>query len=265
MQYKTCRLCLQMKDIVESHLAPRGLYDICRPRHGDPVMITPRIVMHTGRQTKSYLLCLDCEDLLNRSGETWLLPLLATVGKEFPFYDLVTRFPADLTMRDGTAYACAKNPDVDCDMIARFALGVFWKGSAHPWRGGSHDPLVDLGPYAEQLREYILGDGPFPIHMTLTVGVVPKPAKVIAFSEPYKSNKGIFTTFTFYVPGIIFALHVGKALADVDKQACFVSNPLHPIVVNEFSGQIVEMLRGVTKGARKARNVRDKLARYNLA
>ena len=260
MESGTCRLCIKSKTLVKSHLAPRALYDLCRPPDGDPVLITKAVVMRTSRQTRDRVLCLGCEDLLNRSGESWLLPLLATAEGTFPFYDLVSGVPADITLPDGAAYSTVRNPKIHRGKLAHFALGIFWKASAYSWSGNSQLPRIELGPYREPLRNFILGIGPFPKEMSLVVGVLPSPVKLISFCEPYEATKSSFRTFCLYVPGILFLLYVGKTLSDDVRRSCFVANELHPIVVSDFSRQIVSMLREVTERAHNARSVRGQIA-----
>lgn len=52
----------------------------------------------------------------------------------------------------------------------------------------------------------------------------------------------------FYVPGIAFALSVGKGLADAKKN-CFYSNPLHPVVATPLAGDVRTVMQKVSKNA----------------
>jgi len=51
---------------------------------------------HSDEELAAYLLCSKCENLLNRDGETWLVPKLATAEQSFPFYDLLVQGQPDV-------------------------------------------------------------------------------------------------------------------------------------------------------------------------
>jgi hypothetical protein len=91
MPSRKCPLCLQVKPIVKSHLMPAQVYGYCRPPGGHPISVSSRIVIASDRQLQTDLLCLECEDVLNKGGEMWLLPLLARYEGSFPSYDLLLR------------------------------------------------------------------------------------------------------------------------------------------------------------------------------
>src|ERR1700730_19425780 len=64
-----CRMCLQERVLVKSHLMPAALYDYCRKGEHRPIKVGGGFVIPTDRQTQDYLLCEDCEDVLNTGGE----------------------------------------------------------------------------------------------------------------------------------------------------------------------------------------------------
>src|ERR1700730_2748482 len=110
-QHGKCKLCLQDKDLCDSHLLPKSLYALLKSKKKDPVMVTSEVARHTSRQVKHYLLCSDCEDILTRGGETWLLPLLATIEGNFPLFDIIARIRPEVDEPDIKAYAASKNPN----------------------------------------------------------------------------------------------------------------------------------------------------------
>ena len=75
--------------LCDSHLAPAGLYRYCKAKDLGPVRMTATEITVTNIEVTAPLLCQECEDRLNRDGENWLLPKLATIDQKFPFYDLV--------------------------------------------------------------------------------------------------------------------------------------------------------------------------------
>jgi hypothetical protein len=86
------------------------------------------------------LLCTDCEGVLNKGGENWMLPLFAKRDGSFGFYDLLTSMPPVAALGHTRLYFGAQNPIIDSDKIIHFAMGIFWKASVHSWRGGEKDP-----------------------------------------------------------------------------------------------------------------------------
>jgi hypothetical protein len=255
MPSQKCPLCLEVKPIVKSHLMPAQVYGYCRPLGGHPISVSSRIVIASDRQLQTDLLCLECEDVLNKGGETWLLPLLARYEGSFPFYDLLLRAAPDVADKDVTGYAAARNPEIQVDKLIHFAMGVFWKAAIHSWKGSETEPMIQLGPYAECVRTFLLGETAFPQWMTLDVGVLPPPVKDISFCFPYRgSNTGWFN-FLFYVCGIEFALGAGKKITAEARQYCFARNPLHPIIVTDFSPYIRTNFNAVWRKARKAKNI----------
>ena len=107
-----CPLCLEDKRIVSSHLIPQAMYDYCRTADSEPILMTSRIVMQTSRQLQHPLFCQDCEDVLNKGGENWLLPLLATLERRFPLLDIIERFDPDVVDDELRMYAASRNPAI---------------------------------------------------------------------------------------------------------------------------------------------------------
>ena len=133
-------------------LARAGLYRYCKAAELEPVRMTAEEIAVADDELTTYLLCEGCEPRLNRDGENWLLPKLATIEKKFPFYDIVTAVAPD-TSEDGVAAnACARNPEIGFRKLTNFAVGVFWKASVHSWKKGKSAPMIQLGKYGEEFR-----------------------------------------------------------------------------------------------------------------
>lgn len=257
MPIAKCPLCLQEKPIIMSHMMPSAIYDYTRGPSGHHISMTPNLVIETDREVQSPLLCRECDNDLNRYGETWLLPLLARIDGTFPFYDLLTKIPPDAVDNGTAGYAAARNPEIDAEKITHFAIGVFWKAAIHSWRGNTCDPVIDLGPYTERLRTFLRGETSFPERVALTIGVLTpsKAQKTISMTQPYRGSNRDWHNFLFYIPGIEFAISVGKAVGEERRGECFYTNPLHPIYVIDFSEDIRGVQRMMFKNAKIARNV----------
>lgn len=246
-----CPLCRETRTIVDSHLIPKGVYKYCRPPGGHAIAVSPEYFGQTDRQVHGYLLCSGCEQILSSGGEAWLLPLLAEYKGPFPFYDILTRFEPELVDGDTAGYAAARNPDILCDKLTHFAMGIFFKAAVHSWRGRKTEPMINLGPYREAVRAFLRSEKDFPAHMALTIGVMPVPVKLATLEYPVRGNENRWHYFSFYVPGIRFVLAVGKSLSAGLRHACFVRHPAHPIIVKDFSsGMMLAILETINSSGK---------------
>ncbi len=59
MPVQKCPLCLETKNVVSSHLIPAKVYDYLHSPGTDPISISSKVVMATGRQLQVPLLCLE--------------------------------------------------------------------------------------------------------------------------------------------------------------------------------------------------------------
>lgn len=250
-----CPLCLEEKEVVTSHLIPQAMYDYCRTGDSEPVMMTPRVVMQTSRQVQHPLLCQGCEDVLNKGGENWLLPLLATIDQRFPLLDILERFEPDAVDGELRMYAASRNPAIDVDKLIHFAMGVFWKASIHSWEGGNKAARIELGPYRESVRTFLRGETPFPQNMGLVLSALPREKVPVGFSLPYRNPEREFHGFTFHIPGIVFVLSVGKRLGPNMPRICFATNPAHPILVADLFKDITSVGAAIFGKARKSRKL----------
>jgi len=237
------------------------MYDYCRSADSEPVLISAEVMMQTSRQAQHPLLCRSCEHLLNDGGENWLLPLLATIDKEFPLLDLIEKVPPDIVDIEGKGYAASRNPEIDADKLIHFAMGVYWKAAVHSWRGDRKEPLIELGPYVEKVRMFLRGEMSFPKHMGLVMGVLPREKSLISFNQPYQGSAGGYHDFFFYIPGVLFTLSVGKRLPEEMPNICFASNPAHPILVGDFSKNLTSAYRRTASKAHKSRKLLDYMSK----
>lgn len=260
MPQAKCPLCLQTKEIVISHLIPAAMYKVLRERNSEPVQITSTRrstrAVQTSQQMQCPLLCLDCEGLLNRGGENWLLPLLANKGGVFPLRDILSTHEPSLEINQALVYEASRNPEIKVEKLAHFAMGIFWKASLHSWGVEPGELLINLGKYREQVRTYLRNETPFPEKIALLVAVLPASASKYAFCTPQLKSRGKYHLYTFYALGIQFVLLVGNCVNRKIKETCFVSNPAHPMLVNDFSKDIIENQLGPTlAGAKLSRGM----------
>ena len=234
-----CKMCLNVKELQDSHLLPASVYKKLHSVHlrdpdnpnPDPIAVTARKARQTSKQTTDYLLCSDCEGILDRMGEKHVLPLLANELR-FPFHDLLGGIPPDVAEPDFRAYTCARIPSLDCGKITHFATGIFWKAAIHGWVGECSTVKIDLQGYEEGLREYLLGAKPFPDGVTLILRVAPPSVALLSAVAPIEVRDPNLSMYWFYVPGIEFSLYIGERTPLEFQHCCFVRNQGHPVVVD---------------------------------
>jgi len=255
MPVQKCPMCLGVKEVVSSHLIPSALYDYCRSAdNASPVRVGDGVIMHTDRQTQAYLLCTDCEDILNKGGENWVNRKLATMKQSFPLYDLLVGTIPAFDENGGTLYCANQNPMIDADKLTHFALGIFWKASVHSWRGKHRSPLIQLGPYSDVIRTWLRGESQFPQHISLTVSLSRPERALITFHDPIETKLLEWHAFLLYVPGVQFILSTGRDIDPAMKDTCFHENAAHPIFVSDdLTGQIWAKMAQHYRQARKTR------------
>jgi hypothetical protein len=162
MPLGTCKMCLQEKELLRSHLIPRAVHEYTTAGGHKPITLRKGVLMSGNVQLQDYLLCLGCEQILNDGGEDWTVDKLATHEGQFPLYDLVTAKEADRSFNTTRVYFMVDRPEVPFEKLVHFGMGMFFKAAVHPWEGGKIDPRIELGPYAESLRRWLRGDAGFP-------------------------------------------------------------------------------------------------------
>lgn len=220
--------------MVSSHLYPRALYAYCRSSvHESPMQVANDVVMLTDYQVQDYLLCLECEDILNKGGETWVNPKLATAKDGFPLYDLLMKGPAAFQDSMGGVYYAAENPHIDVKKLTHFAMGIFWKGAVHTWLVGRDKIKIELGPYAEPTRLWLRGERPFPSNVNLTLLMARPENTLVVLTGPTKQSTKRWHSFSLQVPGLLFTLHVGRVMDSEIKSCCLYEDAGHPIFVSD--------------------------------
>lgn len=255
-------MCGQDSDLQDSHLLPSAVYKRLKSAtasNPNPVLIRSGSAYQTSRQTKTYLLCANCENFINTAGEKQVLPLLANANQTFPLYDLLLKIAPDTITGSITAYAAARNPEIPILAVTHFALSILWKASVHHWHGIDDDPLIELGPYEEKLRNFVREpqERSFPENVALMIVVQPPPNIPILASLPVRAPGGDgFRNFRFYVPGIQFVMSVGKC---VERDTCFYCHPLHPIWVQDIASAVNDIPRRMYQRGKEAREMEQKI------
>jgi len=240
-------MCLEVKEVVKSHLIPSALYQFCATEGESPLRVADGVVIPTDRQTWSYLLCGECEGVLNGGGETWTIEKLATLKNGFPLYELLTKSPSESEGDSEGIFLTASNPLIDVEKLTHFAVGIFWKASVASWRRGEKEPKIDLGPYSDALRRWLRGETAFPRHICLTVTVSKPEGAFITLCLPAQTECKDWPAYLLHVPGVLFVLSVGKRVPMEMRKTCFHESPDHFVFLSkqidyQFHGRLGKQL-----------------------
>jgi hypothetical protein len=244
-----CKLCLEEKSLCDSHLVPSALYKLCRQQDAGLLRMNTSEVNISAEEVSFPLLCLECEERLNKEGENWLLPKIAQRDHSFPLYEILVTGKSDSVVDGAEAYACSRIDNFAFRKITNFAIGIFWKASVHSWKEGVREPRIRFGKYGEQFRLFLMNKGPFPQKAALTIGVAPPTEAIFGFNLPYLKSKRPYFSYFQHIPGMVFILTIGNQLSEEDKAACFYSSPLHPILVKNLAADVLAHVNHNTKNA----------------
>src|SRR6266496_4383015 len=175
-----CALCLQAADLQDSHFMPKAFYKLARTageKNPNPIIVNPNVAMKTSKQASDYLLCTACEDRFNKGGESWIIQNCWRSETDFPLHVALKAATPGYASKDFSVYKGAEIPGVDVARLTYFAISVFWRAGVHQWDPiAGHKPVkLDLGPYSDQLRQFLLGKAGFPPDVVLAVTVNSTP------------------------------------------------------------------------------------------
>lgn len=231
-----CKLCLRgAVSLQDSHYLSAGIYRILRDdneENPNPWLLTPRTAVQTSRQMTAPLLCRDCEQLLSKHGEHWVLSHCLRQDGSFPMASILASRDPDVFSDTTTTrvYYAARIPEIDVSALAYFAASIFWRGSIHPWNEDGSIP-VRLGPFQERFRQYLLDQEAFPKDCCLLLAV--REGKEIdrLTYAPIGKREGNLHVYKFPMPGFGFSLAVSKNIPPNFRAKCFVHGRENPIIV----------------------------------
>jgi hypothetical protein len=249
-----CPLCLETRQLDESHFLPAGTYRLSRGQGLDnpnPFLISPNMCLQTSAQVKDYLLCHDCEQLFNRRGERWIMNnCYREQDGNFELRKCLQNVEPFLWGEDGGGFDTADVPGIDHGQIVYFALSMFWRAAVHVWQAGKDiiEP-IDLGPYQENIRRFLRDEEALSPHIFLSVWLSNSEAPLVGSTVPTSwrvESGGIM--HRMYIPGIAFLLTIGKNVDDSTKKTCFMHVPGRPVFMSgHLDAHLYSILRARMK------------------
>jgi hypothetical protein len=216
MPQGTCKLCLEDKELCDSHYLPKRLYAFGRARqmkNPNPLVVSDKSAKQVSDQLRGHVFCKGCEELLNKNGEAWVLARIPhDYGEPFLLQEALAPEKPLVIGRDVNIYDGSSIKAFDMEKLVYFGFSIFWRGAAHDWKStfGLSAPKVDLEDHFEPLRLFLRKQSPIPEDMVLSVHLWPY-TKVCQVAYPvYPLHRVGWRRYWFYVPGIFFMLQFGK-------------------------------------------------------
>ncbi|MDD5434726.1 MAG: hypothetical protein PH343_04790 [Nitrospira sp.] len=219
-----CGLCKKQRKLCESHLIPKSIYKIVvnKSLSTSPVLIKggkEDVSSKTSKQVKAHFLCINCEEILTKHGEDYVLRYTYRDASKFKLQEILNGLKPEFEMDNSLVFSGNKIQKIKICHFVHFAAGVFWKASAGRWNFlNTKLSNNQLGKkYEKQFREFLLGVSQFPENAVLTMSVSneKEPFPIVIFPQYYK-YEGYFQ-HRFYIPGIEFILWVGNLVPESQK------------------------------------------------
>jgi len=210
-----CKLCGLVKDLCDSHYLPKRLYAFANAKelsNRNPVMSINGVLKQICDQYRGYVFCKQCETVLNRNGENWVLKRIPRdYDGPFPLRDKLRPLTPTFIGDGLHVYNVLGVREFNIEKLVFFGMSIFWRGAVHRWKStaGQEAPEVDLQAYEGPMREFVLGKGPFPMDVVLTVDIWPYKKVLQAFYPALAAHSPEYQKYWFYVPGLLFALYAG--------------------------------------------------------
>ena len=241
----TCQLCQQEGvELCDSHLLPKAGYRLVRKSNDNeaPILIKRDVSISKDEHVRGHVFCEDCEGLLSRNGEAWVLQncfrheegfaLKSALGKSKPEHD---------NGKQLTVYAAKQVKEIDVAKLVYFAASVFWRVSAHPSKSDGYQlNSPKLGKeYDEKFRQYLLGNTEFPKNATLWLSVIIEEGLWNYFAFPYGAREDDYHRSHFQFMGLAFDLFLGGLVPKGIRQFCLASSDAHYIAMSQAADDMI--------------------------
>jgi hypothetical protein len=189
------------------------------------------------------VLCAECEKRFDGNGESWMLRNLYRGHCMFRLRETIELLKPIHCDANDAVYSASSLPR-EMDKLIYFCSSVFWRASIRDWQVlRKRYEAIELGPYQEQFRKYLLGKATFPENASVTVVLSKLRKPVVAFNFPTSVRIDSCRRHTLHIPGITFQLAISKDMAE--RENCILRSPWNLIFVSHAGDARVqrELLR----------------------
>lgn len=213
----SCGLCREIKELRDSHLLPRKIYELSREptarTNPNPVVVTKSKTRTSSKQVSSPFLCEDCEQRFSNNGERYVLAQCAQPDGQFKLRELLQEASPLFDTPKFKVYDIQPLDKCKVEQYLYFAVSVFWRASAYKWVMGNESVgRISLGDqYQEQFRLYLLGKADFPQNARVVVHVSSEAhSDLLTTVFPCTARVEGVRRHKFHIPGLLFNLFLGK-------------------------------------------------------
>ena len=115
---------------------------------------------------------------------------------------------------------------------------------SHSWNEyGEKYNTLELGPYEESLRRYLLGQTAFPANVVVFFIICTDTTSKDSFHVPSPGGKQYGTTYTFQARGINFFMTVGKQMLGSLRSLCSVTGADRWILSRSCEEKLLEAFK----------------------
>jgi hypothetical protein len=219
-----CRLCLQERELRNSHLLPKSMYRLLRNdgfSNPNPFIHGEERGVQTSKQAQQYLLCGECEQRFSKRGEAWVIAHCWRSVGEFRIQEILFHSTPIHENDELKIYAGASIPELDMDKLVYFGASVFWRAAVCEWNLLSERVHIRLGVYAEELRRFLVDEATVPRNVVLHIGVSALSGTLDAslFPKSSRTKAGIHR-HRFIIPGMYFTMLAGSQITDNERLLC---------------------------------------------
>jgi hypothetical protein len=201
--------------LCDSHLIPKATFKALRDpmdSNPNPVLIGDYGAYKSSKRVSDYLLCECCEDRFRTRGENWVLANCYHPDGTFPLRSVLFSTSPHWNLDGTLIYKTSAIPELNGTKLVYFAMSVFWRAGAHWWPWEGEYVNLQLGPYLEPIRLFLLDQEPFPDQMALAARISGLK-KVLELTQlPQARNRQGYYLHSFTIPGLAFFLSVGSRL-----------------------------------------------------
>lgn len=258
MSIGICKLCLEQKDLQNSHLIPAAMYRYIRDpstKNPNPVIGGRKVAAPSSRQVSDYLLGKECEDLFNKNGEKQVLKWVWN-GKNFPLADRLAVASPHYRSNEFLAFS-GTAVGIDTLAFGYFAVSVVWRAAVHQWDTpfGGKTSVLNLNEVEELARQYLHGDAHLPDNMAIVATACIDSASQGCFYLPSRVQQVSITCFGMLTLGIYFRVFVGPDIPTNIRELCCVRSPQRFIFQRDCSRKTFEVFAQIMKTAKTSRKM----------
>lgn len=230
-----CPLCTELKTLCESHLLARAFLK----RMPDAVTLTTDAASKTSRQVTDYVLCQKCDQRLAKYGEEYVISQCADLRGNRLRFPLLQRAVQRLPPLDSRSFGLFEGRvmGVPVEMLGHFALGMIWRSAIRAWPVPIRPYCtvkLEIGPWEERLRRYLLGVDPFPADVCVWAMLAADINSQRSCNFPAPSFNGQ-NVFGLSALGISFKVWLGDVPPAIGEYCCvnssegriYISNRAH--------------------------------------